>query len=181
VSFVTLFGERNPKIRILPLPLPFFLLFPFFPPPLPPFHPPFSHPDGFIFWATGSAPESSSQIFAYLSRNTQCQRFGYTPELKQHYYKYSTNRKAMPEFEEQSRPTTFEEAFQDVELTSASADVSFLRRHGDEEKAEDGRRRQESHESTQHDFDRGILYERHGDGDGTVTFNMPPPNDGGPG
>jgi hypothetical protein len=40
-SYFLRFGDQNPGIRIFPLPLPFFPLLPFFPPPLLP-SPPFS-------------------------------------------------------------------------------------------------------------------------------------------
>jgi hypothetical protein len=69
---------------------------------------------------------------------------------------------------------TFEEAFQGLEYNSET-ERSFLARHGQvlqAEKATDERRR---HEATQHDFERGIVYERPGDGDGTVT-SRPAPN-----
>jgi hypothetical protein len=42
-SYFLRFGDRNPGIRIFPLPLPFFPLLPFFPPPLPPPPPIFYH------------------------------------------------------------------------------------------------------------------------------------------
>jgi hypothetical protein len=40
-SYFLRFGDRNPGIRIFPLPLPFFPLLPFSPPPLPPSPPHF--------------------------------------------------------------------------------------------------------------------------------------------
>jgi hypothetical protein len=81
---------------------------------------------------------------------------------------------------EEQQPETFEEAFQHLEHDS-DTERSFMRRHrevAEEEKATDERRRQEVQDATQHDFERGITYERRGDGDGTVTHRMPGPNHG---
>jgi hypothetical protein len=61
---------------------------------------------------------------------------------------------------------------------NSETDRSFSRRHGEvaeEAKATDERHRQEA---TQHDFERGVMYERSGDGDGTVTFRRPAANAG---
>ena len=74
---------------------------------------------------------------------------------------------------EQQQPQTFEETFEDLEYNSET-ERSFLARHGqvvNGEKVTDERRR---HEATQHDFERGIVYERPGDGDGTVTSRLVP-------
>jgi hypothetical protein len=79
--------------------------------------------------------------------------------------------------EEEHQPNAFAEAFQHVEYDS-EAERGFLRRHTEvveEEKAADERLLQEFHEATQHDFERGgMIYERPGEGDGTVTHRVDP-------
>jgi hypothetical protein len=76
---------------------------------------------------------------------------------------------------EDQQPQTIEEAFQHLEHNSET-ERSFWR-HGEvaeEAKATDERHRQEA---TQHDFERGVMYERP-DGDGTATFCRPAANVG---
>ena len=78
--------------------------------------------------------------------------------------------------EDEQRPAaTFNEAFRDVE-PRPDLEATFMARHPElQVKAERVRRVQQ--EDEQADFARGITHARSGDGDGTITFRMPGPNE----